>query len=88
MAAPYRSTAEFDSLTVPTGLLRDHRIKAGTWGLLRVTAGAVLYEAGGACSERLTQGETWVIPPELVHHVALEHGARFIVEFYDHDPRD
>jgi cupin 2 domain-containing protein len=38
-----RVTPEFDADTVPAGLLRAHRIAAGVWGLLRVTAGSVRF---------------------------------------------
>ncbi len=39
MIAPYRSTAVFDETTLPDSLRREHRTKAGVWGVIRVLEG-------------------------------------------------
>ena len=39
----YRRTDAFSEKTVPAGLLNAHATKTGTWGLIRVTNGELLY---------------------------------------------
>src|SRR3546814_18206009 len=36
---PYRSTPVFDQDSLPGALRREHRTKAGTWGVIRVLVG-------------------------------------------------
>lgn len=36
---PYRSTPVFDENTLPGGLRKEHRTKAGVWGIIRVLEG-------------------------------------------------
>jgi tellurite resistance-related uncharacterized protein len=36
---PYRTTAIFDEETLPAALRREHRTKAGAWGIIRVLEG-------------------------------------------------
>ena len=80
--AEYKRTAEFDETTVPGGLKRSHRLKAGVWGEIIVTVGRVRYvvESGGD-STVLDSAHPGVIAPEAPHHVELEPGARFYVRF-------
>lgn len=37
----YRSIGPFDSETLPKGLLREHRLKPGSWARLSVHSGSV-----------------------------------------------
>lgn len=78
-----RTTPTFTADTVPTGLLAEHRIAVGTWGRLRVDAGAVTFvlEASGE-RRRLVAGDTQVIEPDTAHHVEVDPGASFAVEFH------
>lgn len=78
-----RTTPTFTDATVPAGLLRAHRIAAGVWGRLRVEEGTVTFvlEASGE-SRSLGAGETQVIEPDTPHHVVVEPGAVFAVEFH------
>ena len=39
MSEPYRCTPVFDEATLPAALRKEHRTKAGTWGLIRVIDG-------------------------------------------------
>lgn len=36
---PYKRTPTFDEHTIPAGLRRDHRTRAGVWGRIVVEAG-------------------------------------------------
>ena len=81
-----RTTDDFDAGSVPAGLLRAHRIAAGTWGRLQVRSGSLRFvwederdETGGS---ELSAGESVVIPPQVPHRVELGPGACFAVEFY------
>lgn len=50
--AAYKRTDEFTAETVPAALLKDHSTKEGTWGLIHVTAGRVLYAIRTAGEQR------------------------------------
>jgi tellurite methyltransferase len=79
----YHATAIFDEHTVPAGLLGDHQTKAGVWGRLEVLSGALTLVFVTPLDERVhvVAGEWAAIPPELRHHVELEGGVRFRVQF-------
>ena len=78
-----RTTPTFTAETVPPGLLRGHEVATGTWGRLRVDEGTVTFvlEATGE-ERRLGPGDTQVIEPDVVHHVVVDPGASFAVEFH------
>ena len=40
---PYKSTPVFDENTLPAGLRKEHRTKAGVWGVIRVLEGRLRY---------------------------------------------
>ena len=78
-----RTTPTFTAETVPPGLLRGHKVASGTWGRLRVHEGSVTFvleESGEA--RRLGAGDTQVIEPDVVHHVVVDPGSTFAVEFH------
>jgi hemoglobin len=79
-----RVTPEFGAHTVPAGLLRAHRIAAGAWGLLRVTAGSLrfVFEDGSREPVDLEAGDALVIAPDVLHHVELGPAGRLVVEFH------
>jgi tellurite resistance-related uncharacterized protein len=89
-----RSTGEFDETSVPGGLLSAHRIASGVWGRLVVRAGALVFVveddpagAAGASTDvderrTVSEGESVVIPPGLVHHVELVGPVAFRIEFH------
>lgn len=78
---PYRRTDSFTADTVPAGLLRDHKTKAGIWGLIHVVRGWVSYRVAGT-ETTLTPGINGVIEPEMLHSVSLPDDAEFFVEFW------
>ena len=79
-----RSTKVFDQDTVPPGLLRAHEVAARVWGRLVVHTGSVVFVFEDAPDDPITLsvGEHVVIPPQRLHHVELQAGASFVVEFY------
>jgi tellurite resistance-related uncharacterized protein len=85
----YRRTSEFDHDTLPAGLRRSHRTKAGVWALIHVTEGRLRYRVLDPFSEaELTAGEAGLIRPEQPHEVEPLGAVRMYVEFYAQDPKD
>lgn len=79
-----RATEELTAESVPAGLLRAHRLAPGVWGLLRVTAGSLVFvwEDRPGDPVVLVEGDATVIPPEVPHRVEPGAGVRFVVEFH------
>jgi tellurite resistance-related uncharacterized protein len=85
-ALPYSRTAEFDETSVPAGLLKAHRTKAGAWGLVHVLEGRLAYRvtdpARPASETVLTPGKPGVVEPGILHEVEPLGPVRFFVEFH------
>jgi len=81
--SPYKQTSVFDAHSVPEGLKRSHKTKAGTWGEIVVEEGRVLYvlEDDDDTTITLVPGVVGVIGPERPHHVEPDDEARFFVRF-------
>lgn len=80
----YGRSPEFTSENLPARLQARHSTKPGTWGLLHVLTGEVLYELESPHSgqRRVAAGETVVIEAEVPHHVSFIEPGRMFVEFY------
>ena len=84
---PYKSTPVFDEATLPAGLRREHRTKAGAWGLIRVLEGRLRYQVLDPTSEVILEpGRPGLILPEQPHFVEPLGPVRMQIEFYDHLP--
>lgn len=79
-----RTTDVFDNESIPAGLLRVHRIAAGTWGRLVVHSGSIRFVFEDDPDDEITvaAGQGIVIPPASPHRVRLSEQASFAVEFY------
>ena len=79
-----RTTDVFDNATVPTGLLRAHRVADGVWGNLVVRSGVVTFVFDDDPDHPVTvdAGHSVAIPPARQHHLELDGPATFAVEFY------
>jgi hemoglobin len=84
----YGRSAEFTPENLPEKLKAAHSTKAGTWGLLRVLEGKILYrlEPPHAGERIAAAGENIVIESEVRHRVAFIEPGRFYVEFYRASP--
>ena len=83
----YKSTPVFDEVTIPAGLRREHRTKAGTWGVIRVLDGQLRYQVLEPNSEAILEPRRpGLILPEQPHLVEPLGAIRMQVEFYDHLP--
>ena len=80
----YKKTPEFTEETIPKGFQKDHSTKVGTWGLLHVLEGALIYTVNYPAITRyeINEGEKAVIAPCLLHSVEPKGKVRFYVEFY------
>jgi tellurite resistance-related uncharacterized protein len=53
----YRRSPEFNQDTLPAGLQREHRTKAGAWALIHVIEGQLLYRILDPLSETVLTSE-------------------------------
>lgn len=83
-ATCYKTVGPFDADSLPEGLKREHRLKAGTWGLLTLMEGEVAFvwddEEGG--EDVLRAPATIVVPPEIPHHLRLVGPFRLGIGFH------
>lgn len=81
--APYKRTPTFHQNSIPPGLLRAHSTKPGTWGLIVVLEGALLYRILEPDLEeiRLSPSRAGVVEPTVRHEVATIGEVAFYVEF-------
>ncbi len=80
--APYSRSPEFNQDTLPASLQNGHRTKAGTWALIHVLEGSLLYRILEPLSETvLTPGRPGVVRPEEPHEVHPRGPVRLYLEF-------
>lgn len=79
----YKRTPTFDQDSLPAGLRREHRTKAGVWALIHVVEGSLRYRILEPPSEEiLTPAAPGVVRPEQPHEVEPLGAMRMFVEFY------
>jgi len=79
----YKRTPIFDQDSLPAGLRREHRTKAGVWALIHVLEGQLRYRILDPQSEVvLVPGLPGVVSPEQPHEVDPLGQVRLFVEFY------
>ncbi|WP_076070785.1 DUF1971 domain-containing protein [Sphingomonas montana] len=86
-AQSYKRTPSFTEETVPAGLLNDHATKDGTWGLIEVESGRLLYrviDPRRVPSERLLTPDDppGIVEPTIVHNVTPVGPVSFHVSFW------
>lgn len=82
---PYKRTPTFTENTIPKGLLAEHTTKEGTWGLVVVESGSLIYtitEPGFEEEVTLSPELRGVVVPGQRHHVRASGAVQFYVEFY------
>jgi tellurite methyltransferase len=82
--APHKRTNEFTTTSIPDGLLADHSITPGVWGVIHVLEGRLRYivDAPLACEQLIEAGRHGIIPPEVTHRVLPDGEVRFFIEFH------
>lgn len=83
---PYRTTAIFDEGTLPAALRREHRTKAGAWGIIRVLKGELRLSFPDGRERLLSPRHPGLIKPEETHWVEPVGALQMQVEFYGSDP--
>lgn len=80
----YKRTPIFSEISIPRGLLNEHRTKAGVWGQIVVVSGELLYRILEPVKqeERLSNAQIGVVAPQQLHQVEALGDVRFYVEFY------
>lgn len=81
---PYKKTATFTDASIPVGFQKDHSTKEGTWGVITVVEGTLVYTVNDVMTTEysLTKDRPGIIPPGLLHSVRAEGPVTFFVEFY------
>jgi len=83
----YKRTPVFDQDSIPAGLRREHRTKAGVWALIHVLEGKLLYQRDGPPGAQvLTPAQPGVVHPEEPHDVQPMGPVSFFVEFHAANP--
>ena len=82
-ARVYKSTPVFTEATVPSGLLRRHTTRAGTWGRIVVLHGRLRYRILEPALEEvvLDVDRHGVVEPEVPHEVEPLGSGSFRVDF-------
>lgn len=86
-SVPYKCTPVFDETTLPAGLRREHRTKAGVWAIIRVLEGRLRYHVLAPPSAVILDADhPGLILPDLPHSVEPLGPMRMRVEFYNQVP--
>lgn len=84
---PYKSTPVFDQGTLPAGLRKEHRTKAGVWGVINILEGSVRYRILDPVSETILDVDhPGLVMPAQPHLVEPLGDMTLRVDFYDHAP--
>jgi len=79
----YGRSPEFNQDSVPSALQRQHTTKLGTWALINVLEGKLLYRILEPHSETIIEPHTpGVVQPQQPHEVEVIGPVRMFVEFY------
>ncbi|MEW9613001.1 DUF1971 domain-containing protein [Shinella sp. S4-D37] len=79
----YGRSPEFDQDTLPHALQHRHMTKIGTWALITVLEGRLLYRVLDPISQTILEpGKPGIILPQQPHQVEVIGPVRVFVEFY------
>lgn len=82
-AKPYRRIGPFGRDDLPKGLIANHRLAAGVWGLVEVEEGQIDFvwdDAQGGCQSVHAPGAI-TVPPQVPHHLELTGEFRLSITF-------
>lgn len=86
---PYKSTPIFDETNLPEAIRKEHRTKAGTWGLLRVIEGHVRLVFVEPHREiAVSPGRPAPIAPQDTHFVIVDGPMQLQIDFFHEPPLD
>lgn len=81
----YRILGPWTDSEIPAGLLKQHQLKAGSWGELTVVSGTIEFcwdEVIGVEPICLATRQRIVIPPTVPHHLQIIGDAVLELHFY------
>ena len=80
----YRATPRFDESSIPHGLLKEHSTKQGTWGIIHVLRGELIYQVFEPEVREfgLNPGSKGIVAPAMAHCVRANGKVIFYVEFF------
>lgn len=80
----YRHLGPFNEVSIPRGLLAEHRLKPDVWAVLAVEAGAIMFVWDDKERDRckLVAGDEFVVPPREQHHLELVGPVRLSIAFH------
>lgn len=80
----YKVSPVFTQENVPVALQSTHSTKAGTWGVLRVFSGALIFtvDEQPPRTTLLREGDQLLIPPQQPHRVSFVGDGSFVVDFH------
>ncbi|MBC2776585.1 DUF1971 domain-containing protein [Parasphingopyxis marina] len=83
-AQSHRAIGPFDAESIPAGLFRLHRLKAGAWGIVTIRAGGIRFvwdDAEGGARD-LTAPASILVPPEVPHHLEKAGSVELAIAFW------
>ena len=81
----YRTLGPWTESEIPVGLLKQHQLKAGSWGKLSVLSGSIEFcwdDVISAEPNRLPKGQRLIIPPTIMHHLQITGQVVLDLHFY------
>ena len=81
----YRTLGPWTESEIPAGLLKQHQLKAGSWGELSVLSGSIEFcwdDETGANPINLQKGQRHIIPPTIMHHLQITGDVVLDLHFY------
>ncbi|MDH5546427.1 MAG: DUF1971 domain-containing protein [Gammaproteobacteria bacterium] len=79
----FRKTDVFDRNSIPAGLLKDHNLKSGVWGVINILKGKLVLEfLDDGKIEVLSADRPGVVPPSRMHQIRALEDVNFYVEFW------
>lgn len=80
----YKQIGPFRGDEIPKGLLSEHRLKEGVWGLVTVCDGTLdfVWDDGSGDAHHLVAPTQIVVPPTVPHHLEHTEAAEISIAFH------
>lgn len=80
----YKTIGPFLQADIPAGLLREHSLKPGVWGVLTLIEGRLrfVWDDGSGVYEDLRAPARIIVPPTVLHHLDELADAVITIEFF------
>ena len=80
----YKRIGPFRGDEIPQGLLREHRLKEGVWGRMKLLDGSLrfIWDDGSGEVAQLDSPDFVIVPPIIPHHLENTEDAQISIEFF------